>query len=142
MSKQSNDETPIKAHHVFITLTPSKVKPLEYANQTIIFPVIGEVTTSEKGTVEVPSDKVKAFVEATKDAFGFYEHVEGESTKPKSKIQQYSEEYVKTKAELDLLKFEDLVSLAKDSGLEPSDLLTMTNGKIKAELLKKLVPND
>lgn len=126
-----------------ITLTPSKVKPLDYANQTIIFPIIGEATLSDKGTLDVASDQAEAFIESTKDSFGFYEHVEGnKSDKQKSNIQQYNEEYAKTKADLESLELVDLVALAKDSGLEAAELMNMTDGKIRAELLKKLVPDN
>ena len=127
-----------------ITLTPSKVRPLEYANQTIIFPVIGEQTMSSKGTLDVQEDKVEAFTLATIDSFGFYEKVEGAvqaDGRAKGKAEKHSEEYNNTKKELESLELKDLVELAKESGLDPADLITMTDGKIRAELLKKLVPD-
>jgi hypothetical protein len=141
MGKQSLEQ---KQDREFITLTPSKVKPLDYANQTIIFPVIGEATLSNKGTLDVAVEQVELLIEATRDAFGFYEHVEGkkESGKAKSNTQQYNEEYAKTKAELDSLELVDLVALAKDSGFDAAALMNMTDGKIKSELLKKLVPDN
>lgn len=119
------------------TLTPAKVRPLEYAGQTIIFPVVGEQTFSDKGTLEVETDKAEALILATKDSFDFYEHVSDGSNKVKSKRQELSEEEAKIKADLDLLDDTSLIELAKDSGIEPSALMNMTNGKIKKELIKK-----
>jgi len=124
-----------------ITLTPSKVKPSQYAGRTVIFPEIGEATFSDKGTLEVPVDKVESFINYTKDSFDFYQYVEAgqEGTVKKSERQKLSEEEAKIKGELDLLDTKSLIELAKDSGIEPAKLVSMTNGKIKAELVKKFL---
>lgn len=123
-----------------ITLTPSKVKPLEYAGRTVIFPEIGEATFSDKGTLEVPADKVEAFLRYTKDSFDFYEHVEDDQKdKVKSEKQVLNEEQAKIKAELNLLDSKSLIELAKDSGIKPEALMNMTDGKIKKELIKKFL---
>lgn len=123
-----------------VTLTPSKVKPLAYASQSIIFPIVGEATFSERGTLEVPEDQSQALIDATVDSFGFYELVaDGDTTKSKSKTQVISEEEGKIRAELDKLDSASLIQLAKDSGIEQGKLLTMTDGKIKKELIKILL---
>lgn len=120
-------------------LTPSKVKPLEYAGQTIILPVVGEVTFTDTGNLEVDEEVVESLVAATETSFGFFEEVPEGSKKPKGKVQVANEEYEKTKAELDTLSSEDLINLAKESGIAPAALMGMTDGKIKKELLKKLL---
>ena len=126
------------AEHIvpkLITLTPSKVKPAAYVGQTIIFPVIGEATFTEAGTLQVDEGKLDSFLLATQDSFGFYEKVDSDSNK-KSKIQEMSEEEEKIVAELNLLDSKALIELAKESGMKPEDLVKMTNGKIKKELTK------
>ena len=119
-----------------VTLTPAKVKGLAYAGQTVQFPVIGEVTFSQDGTVDVDEDKVEAFVAKTFDSFGFYEKG---ASKPDALKQNQNEQYAELKEQLDALETEDLLLLAKESGLPPDNIAQMTDGRIRKVLLEKMI---
>lgn len=56
-----------------LTLVPGgKNKPRQYANQTIILPLVGEVTFNAEGNLEIEATKALPLVEATKETMAFF----------------------------------------------------------------------
>lgn len=74
-----------------ITLVPGgKNKRGAYANQSVILPMVGEVTFAEDGSLSVPQAKALPLIEATKESFDFYvrERKADDQPKPEGKVVQ------------------------------------------------------
>lgn len=110
----------------------SRKYPLQYAGRKLNFPVIGDATFNEDGSLEVADEKVKEFIAATEPSFDF--KVKGKVTK-KDKEDEKVEE---TRKMLATLELPQLVELAKESGIVPAKMQNWSDDKIRKEILKKM----
>jgi hypothetical protein len=112
----------------------SKKHPIAYANQTLTFPIIGEGTFNEDGSLDVDDEKLEEFLHATEPSFDF--KVKGAPKKEADVVDEETQETIDAiNATTDL---NELIELAKEAELPADKLMEWTDKRIKKELIKKL----
>lgn len=111
----------------------SRKYSLEYADQTLMFPLIGKATFNADGSLDVPDDKVKEFIALMEPSFDF----KLKAAKPDKKDKE-SAKVKEAKDMLAQLDFKALVDLAKESKIDPGAMQGWSDDKFRKELLKKL----
>lgn len=115
----------------------SRKYTLEYAGQTVGFPVIGKATFNADGSLDVADEKVKEFIEATEPSFDFKL-----KTAKKDKKDKEVEKKNETEEMLKGLKFEELVTLAKEAKIDAAKMIGWSDSKLRKELLKVLTAQE
>jgi hypothetical protein len=104
----------------------------EYANRTIILPLVGETDFDEKGQIEVKDELAEELISLTAEAFDF--EIIGkpkELTPEEQDVKEYKEL-------LDSLEEKELLEYVAENGDEKlkNKAASMQNEKIRTELLK------
>lgn len=116
-----------------------------YATQTVHFPLIGNATFDKNGLLEVDDEQAVKFIQLTEPSFDFKEYVrKGETgkikkTKEELAEEKRNEELEKTLKDLEILTFEQLVELAKESEISLESLKGATDTKLRQVIAAKLV---
>lgn len=104
----------------------------EYANRTIILPVVGQTDFDDKGQIEVKDELVAELIQLTEESFDFEVIGKPKDLTPEQKDIKEYQELLDTLDETELLQF---VSENGDAKLK-SKAASMSNDKIKIELVK------
>lgn len=125
----------------------SKKHPIAYAGQTIHFPVIGNATFNEDGSLDVDDGKVDDFIDLTKPSFDFQPKVGSGRKKKELTPEELAAEIIEKENEgiretLDASSFEQLIELAKESKIPKESLASMTDKKLRKLLFKELTKKE
>jgi len=117
--------------------------PTEYAEQTVTFPLIGQATFDKNGLLEVDDEQVTEFLELTRPSFDFRKYIKpGDKviklTKEEKEALKQEEENKAVKEQLESLNFEQLVTLAKEAGIDLIKMEGATDGKLRKVLFEKM----
>lgn len=119
-------------------LTSQNYIKREYANQTVMFPIIGTVRFDNEGNLDVDDDKVDQFITATNDPFAFAPLDKKDNKKITAELALVEPEDMELRTLLDASGIKELAEMAMEVKINLQDIANMTDAKLRIVLYNKI----